>query len=89
MYSNLMQTGMSRPIDNLGRIVIPMEIRRGLGWKTDDRLDVAVGTYNGEAAVVLCKRHVGCIICGATHDLQGIPGTKKLICKSCMKTITE
>lgn len=37
---------MTRPIDQLGRIVIPMEIRRQLGWEAGTELDI-VGTENG------------------------------------------
>lgn len=37
---------MTRPIDNLGRVVIPMEIRKQLGWEAGTELDI-VGTENG------------------------------------------
>ena len=37
---------MTRPIDQLGRIVIPMEIRRQLGWEAGTELDI-IGTDNG------------------------------------------
>ena len=35
-------TGMSRKVDELGRIVIPKEIRDKFGIKTDDRMDIYV-----------------------------------------------
>ena len=39
-------TGIVRPVDPLGRVVIPVELRRTLGIKTDDSLEVFVdGDY--------------------------------------------
>ena len=37
---------MTRPIDNLGRIVIPMEIRKQLNWEPGTKVDIC-GTENG------------------------------------------
>lgn len=33
-------TGITRPVDPLGRVVIPVELRRSLGIKTDDLLEI-------------------------------------------------
>lgn len=39
-------TGITRPVDPLGRVVIPVELRRSLGIKTDDLMEVFVeGEY--------------------------------------------
>ena len=57
-------TGMSRPVDDLGRIVIPMEIRRGLGIKPGIRLDIGVANDR----IVLSKNESFCACCGGTHD---------------------
>ena len=39
-------TGIVRPVDPLGRVVIPVELRRNLNIKTDDALEVYVdGDY--------------------------------------------
>ena len=35
-------TGITRPVDPLGRVVIPVELRRSLGIKTDDLMEVVV-----------------------------------------------
>lgn len=37
---------MTRPIDNLGRVVIPMEIRKQLNWEPGTKVDIC-GTENG------------------------------------------
>lgn len=37
---------MTRPIDNLGRVVIPMEIRKQLNWEPGTKVDIC-GTDNG------------------------------------------
>ena len=39
-------TGIVRPVDPLGRVVIPVELRRTLGIKTDDSLEVFVDGEN-------------------------------------------
>ena len=42
-------TGIVRPVDPLGRVVIPVELRRNLGIKTEDSLEVFVRRiYNAE-----------------------------------------
>ena len=44
--TNMKATGIVRPVDPLGRVVIPVELRRTLGIKTDDSLEVFVdGDY--------------------------------------------
>ena len=77
-----MKTGMTRPIDSLGRIVIPKELR--------DAFDLPQGQYmeihtldNGD--VVLRKVHAKCVICGSTEDLHEIQQVK--LCEQCANLI--
>lgn len=75
-------TGIVRRIDDLGRIVIPKELRRTLGINPSDPLEVFV---NGKQ-VVFQKYIPGCIVCGSTDEIEKvINGTR--ICKSCVATI--
>ena len=60
------QTGMARKVDDLGRIVLPIELRRAHGIKTGDALDISV---EGDA-IILRKTTVGCVFCGRTDTLQ-------------------
>lgn len=71
-------TGIVRPVDPLGRVVIPVELRRNLGIRTDDSLEVFVdGEY-----IMLKKYEPACIFCGNVKDVQDIRGKK--ICRSCL-----
>lgn len=47
-------TGTIRRIDDLGRIVIPKEIRRNLCLKEGDILEV----YIGEEDEIICKKYI-------------------------------
>ena len=70
-------TGIVRPVDPLGRVVIPVELRRTLGIKTDDSLEVFVdGDY-----IMLKKYEPACIFCGNAKDVVSVHG--KNVCKDC------
>lgn len=58
------KTGMSRAIDDLGRIVIPKEIRDSLNLKTGVRLDIGVSNDK----IILSRNDSFCACCGQTHD---------------------
>lgn len=69
-------TGIVRGIDNLGRITIPMELRRTLGIKTTDSIEIFV---NGDG-IMLRKYEPACTFCGKfkAHPFKG-----KLVCDVC------
>lgn len=74
-------TGIVRPVDPLGRVVIPVELRRNLGIKTDDSLEVFVdGDY-----IMLKKYEPACIFCGNAKDVHSIHG--KNICTACLEEL--
>lgn len=63
MSKNLLQrTGITRPVDDLGRIVLPKELRTSMGIREGDRLEIMV---TGEH-IVLAKAVPCCVICGST-----------------------
>ena len=71
-------TGIVRPVDPLGRVVIPVELRRTLNIKTDDSLEVFVdGDY-----IMLKKYEPACIFCGNAKDVENIHG--KNVCRNCL-----
>ena len=74
-------TGIRRKVDDLGRIVIPAGMRRALGIREGDALDV---TVDGEA-VVLSKPIDRCAFCGSQDALQTFRG--KMVCRSCVASI--
>ena len=78
------RTGMSRPIDELGRIVIPMEIRLSLGLKPGMRLDIGVANDK----IVLKRDEAFCACCGKTHDhMLSYSGVN--ICPDCIAEFDE
>ncbi|SHE39137.1 AbrB/MazE/SpoVT family DNA-binding domain-containing protein [Alkalibacter saccharofermentans] len=76
-------TGIVRKVDELGRIVIPIELRRTLDINIKDSLEIFVdGNY-----VVLKKYEPACIFCGNAKDVVNYKG--KNICPDCMTDIKK
>ncbi|MCQ2547987.1 MAG: AbrB/MazE/SpoVT family DNA-binding domain-containing protein [Clostridia bacterium] len=71
------ETGVSRPLDPLGRVVIPIEIRRNLNINQGDLLEFFVE----DSSLILKKYQAACVLCGSQENLQEIKG--KNICKAC------
>ena len=76
-------TGMSRKVDELGRIVIPKEIRNKFDIKTNDRLDI----YVENGVISLLKDDKKCIFCSSTKDLT--EHNNKHICNKCMQKLVK
>ncbi|WP_438435440.1 AbrB/MazE/SpoVT family DNA-binding domain-containing protein [Gorillibacterium sp. sgz500922] len=76
-------TGIVRRVDELGRVVIPMELRRTLGIGEKDPLEIFV---DGER-IVLRKYAPGCIFCGSSEQLRSVKD--KLVCLSCAQAIAK
>ncbi len=76
-------TGILRPVDALGRVVIPVELRRNLGIDTEDLLEVFVdGQY-----IMLKKYEPSCIFCGNTEEIYTVHG--KNICGNCVREMKK
>lgn len=75
-------TGIVRRIDDLGRIVIPMEIRRMLGMKVRDPLSIVL---DGDR-VIVSKHHDACVVCG-TIDESMIEIKGRPVCADCAEEI--
>lgn len=74
-------TGMVRKIDELGRVVIPMEMRRNMSIEDGDAFEIFV---DGDR-IVLSKYLPLCAFCGGSEDLLLYGGKK--ICKHCRQEI--
>jgi transcriptional pleiotropic regulator of transition state genes len=74
-------TGVVRKVDELGRIVIPIELRRTLSIAEKDALEIYV---DGEE-IILKKYEPACIFCGDARDVINYKG--KNICKNCMEIL--
>lgn len=69
--------GVVRRIDDLGRVVIPVEYRKVLGIKVGDHLDL---TLDGDGLVLRPLRQA-CALCGGVADLQAFRSA--LVCGEC------
>ncbi|MBR2370594.1 MAG: AbrB/MazE/SpoVT family DNA-binding domain-containing protein [Clostridia bacterium] len=74
-------TGTVRKVDELGRIVIPMDIRQNLDIKVKDPLEIFV---DGDM-IILRKYQPACIFCGDATDVIFFNG--KRICAKCLEAI--
>ncbi len=74
-------TGMIRALDDLGRIVLPIEMRRTLNIAERDFLEITVE----EDRIVLKKHEINCLFCGSSKDLNTFKG--KLICADCLEEL--
>lgn len=70
-----------RKIDNLGRIVIPMDFRRALEIEEWDELRISLE----ESRIVVEKAIPRCTFCENTQDLTEFHG--KFICPNCLKSL--
>jgi transcriptional pleiotropic regulator of transition state genes len=71
-------TGIVRKVDELGRIVLPIELRRTLDINEKDSLEI----YVDEGSIILRKYHPSCIFCDSTQDVIQYKG--KNICRRCV-----
>ena len=76
-------TGIVRKVDELGRIVLPIELRRTLGIEEKDRIEIFV---DGES-IILRKYHPACIFCDNAKDIINYKG--KNICPDCIRAMNE
>ncbi len=75
------QTGMTRKIDELGRVVLPIEIRRTMEAKTGDLLEI----YVQDGAIILKKVENSCAFCSAHKDLVEFHG--HWVCGKCLSEL--
>ena len=74
-------TGIVRRVDELGRVVIPIEIRNKFNIAEKDPIEIYVDGSN----IVLKKYEQSCIFCGNTKDLSEYKG--KLVCNKCAQQL--
>ncbi|MCQ2418974.1 MAG: AbrB/MazE/SpoVT family DNA-binding domain-containing protein [Clostridia bacterium] len=74
-------TGIIRKVDELGRIVLPIELRRTLEIGEKDALEILVDGQN----IILRKFAPCCVFCGNTERLLDFKG--KRICAACLKEL--
>ncbi len=76
-------TGIVRKVDELGRIVLPVELRRTLDIAEKDSLEIFVDGSN----IVLKKYQPACVFCGETKEIRQFRG--KSVCANCLRELTR
>lgn len=77
----MVSTGMARKVDDLGRIVLPVEMRRMFGIRPGDELEIGVDG----GSILLRKIEARCIFCSATVELR--PYREKQVCAPCAREL--
>ena len=76
-------TGIVRNIDELGRVVVPKEIRKKLGIANNDPVEI----YTECDRIILTKYLPVCHFCGSTEGISEFKG--KNICAACVDELTN
>ena len=76
-------TGIVRKVDELGRIVLPSELRKSIGIDVKDSLEI----YTSGDSVILKKYLPSCVFCGEANDITTFKN--KNICKNCLRQISK
>lgn len=79
----LKSTGIVRKVDELGRVVIPIELRRTLGISEKDALEIYV---DGER-IILKKYEPACIFCGNAEEV--VYYKNKIVCQKCVDEMSK
>ena len=74
-------TGIVRKVDELGRVVIPIEIRNQFGIAEKDPIEI----YVDGSSIILKKYERSCLFCGNTKKL--VQYKDKVICNKCLEQI--
>ncbi len=76
-------TGIVRKVDELGRIVLPIEMRRTLDIAEKDALEIYV---EGES-IILRKYQAACVFCDSTKNIVSFRGRN--VCSDCIAKLSE
>lgn len=74
-------TGMVRKIDELGRIVLPAEIRQSMDIQVKDALEI----FTENERIILQKYQPSCIFCSNADNVVFFNG--KRICRTCLEQL--
>ncbi len=76
-------TGIVRKVDELGRIVLPIEMRRTLDIAEKDALEIYVEGEN----IILRKYQAACVFCDSTKNIVSFKGRN--VCADCIAKLSE
>lgn len=75
-------TGIVRKIDELGRIVLPIEMRHTMHIEPRDSVEIFV---EGNS-IILRKYEQECVFCGSTKKVSSFKG--RCVCENCRKELS-
>ncbi|MFR7479564.1 MAG: AbrB/MazE/SpoVT family DNA-binding domain-containing protein [Acutalibacteraceae bacterium] len=78
--------GLIRRVDQLGRIVLPMEARKMLHIQEKDGLEILVDTEKGQ--IILQKVEDSCFLCRSTEDLKEVKDGL-FLCRNCIRHLSQ
>ena len=81
MCACMKSTGIVRRVDELGRIVLPIELRRTLNIGEKDSLEI----YVDGSSIMLKKYQPACIFCDGSKDIALFKG--KNVCARCLREL--
>ena len=76
-------TGIVRKVDELGRIVLPIELRRSLDIDVKDPIEI----YTDGDRIILKKYTQSCSFCGKTKDVVSF--RDRLVCRKCIEELSS
>lgn len=76
-------TGIVRKIDTLGRVVLPIELRKHMEIAPYDEIEIFVEGHS----IILQKYSPTCIFCGSKNDLCDF--AEKNVCRDCKKKLSD
>jgi len=82
-FKKMKSTGIVRKIDDLGRMVIPIELRKTMNIDKKDPMEIFVD----DDQIILQKYEPACIFCGSAKNTSDFKG--RIICGECISTMKE
>ena len=79
----VVNAGIVRRMDSLGRVVIPKEMRKVLNMNVGDLISISVVNNH----VVIARYQCGCVFCGSKEDV--IEYKDVCVCKKCRKALNK
>ncbi|MBQ6992751.1 MAG: AbrB/MazE/SpoVT family DNA-binding domain-containing protein [Clostridia bacterium] len=76
-------TGIVRRVDELGRVVLPIELRNKFGITEKDPMEI----YVDGSSIILKKYEPNCIFCGSSKKVTNFQD--KVVCEKCISNISK
>ena len=75
----------TRKVDSLGRVVLPIELRKEFDIEDRSAVDICVN----DNQIIIRKNEPSCKICRSTQNLKEVKGKNIFVCESCQQNISN